>query len=364
MGKDSTIKTVLIVGGVGLGVYLLANSSARKQIEDAIKDITGNLPAGGGGGGGFGDISFPGLPSFTLPSFEMPAIDLSNLLGGLDTTAGLGGMGDILADLSDLLKPSTGSTPEIKEHATAFDVMYSMPSWAKGTIGVSAGLLGGYGGYQAIKVTAPILRTLGTQTARAIGGAGDILGNLLRPAAGKIAQPLGTKLVPIAAKAATKGATGGLFAGFLPGLALTGIVEGAYQIFRSFSGASNVGMTGVPPIDIINFIRGTFKPGGGAFGTPQPSSLFDALFGGLFKTAGAAEPAAGGTPGTVAPAAREWIAPSGPGGADLDYSYCEAYNAPLPAEVKAKPKKDVPVMPTIPKSAGGGGGSGTRPLMT
>jgi len=321
MAKGNTANTILIVGGVGLGVYLLANSQLRQQLEDAISKLTANLP---GGGGGIGDIT---LPSFQLPSFTLPSLDLSNLLGGLDTSAGLGGLGDILGDLGGLFNPEPpGASTQPTEHASLLDVVYSMPSWAKGAIGVSAGLLGGYGGYQAIRVSAPVLKVLGTQTARAIGGAGDILANLIRSAAAKTATGTGTKLIPIAA---SKAATGGLFAGVLPGLAISGILEGGYQIFRSFSGQAQVGFTGVPPLDIINLIRGALKLGPGA--KPAPS-LFDALFGGLFAKVGAAEPAAGGTPASVAP--KDWTAHTGGSAANLDYSWCEAYGSPLPAEMR------------------------------
>jgi hypothetical protein len=373
MAKNSTAKTILIVGGVGLGVYLLTNSNIRQQLEDAIAKLTANFP--GGGGGGIGDITLPG---FDLPSFTMPGFDLSNLLGGLDTSAGLGGVGDLLGDLGDLFKPQPpGASNQPTEHATLLDVVYSMPSWAKGTIGVSAGLLGGYGGYQAIRVTAPLLRVLGTQSARAVGGAGNILANLLRSSAAKTVMPGATKLIPVAASRAT---TGGLMAGFLPGLALTGILEGAYQIFRTVSGAGQVGMTGVPPLDIINLIRGVFKLGPSA--KPAPG-LFDAIFGALFGgKVGAAEPAPGGTPGTVAPmGGGGYYGGGGPtSGIARDYSWCEAYGSPAPAETSAgKPKTGLPILDDNgggggggfvgiwspkPPVNGGGGGGGSKPLMT
>ena len=377
MGKDNTAKTILIVGGVGLGVYLLANLQIRQQLEDAIAKLSANLP--GGGGGGIGDITLPG---FELPSFTMPGFDLSNLLGGLDTSAGLGGLGDILGDLGDLFKPQPAqASNQPTEHASLLDVVYSMPSYAKGIIGVSAGLLGGYGGYQAIRVTAPLLRTVGTQAARAVGGAGDILANLFGSAAGKVATGTATKVIPLAG---SRVATGGLFAGALPGLAFAGIAESAYQIFRTFSGAGQVGFTGIIPLDIINLIRGTYKLGPGT--TPAPG-LFDAIFGALFGKVGAAEPAAGGSPGTVAPmGGGGYYGGGGPtSGIPRDYSWCEAYGSPAPAETRAGQSKtglpipdDVVFMPKAPSGGfvgiwspspaitggGGGGGGGNKPLMT
>lgn len=325
MGKDSTTKTVLIAGGIGLAVYLLANQSFRQKLQDAVAQFSSNI---GGGGGGFPSIQMPSiqLPQFSMP--QLPAADLTgglqDLLGGLNAQAGLGGLEDLLSGLSDAFKPQGGeSAAGPVEHATIADVIYSLPSWAKGTMGVSAGLLGGYGGYQMIRLTSPILRQVGVQSARAIGGAGNVIGNLLsKTAASRTTSGIATRIVPTVA-----GRTGGgLFAGFLPALAFGGIAEGAYQIFRTITGQQTVGMTGIPPLDIINLIRGTFRLGPTA---PQAPSLFDAIFGSLFGTAAAAEPAAGGSPATVAPAARTYI---GSHAADLDYSWCEAYGAYEPAE--------------------------------
>jgi len=93
MGKDSTTKTVVIAGGIGLAVYLLANQSFRQKLQDAVAQFSSNI---GGGGGGFPSIQMPSiqLPQFSMP--QLPAADLTgglqDLLGGLNAQAGLGGL--------------------------------------------------------------------------------------------------------------------------------------------------------------------------------------------------------------------------------------------------------------------------------
>ena len=328
MGKDNTAKTILIVGGVGLGVYLLANSQIRQQLEDAISKLTGNFPGGGGGGGGIGDITLPG---FDLPSFTMPGLDLSNLLGGLDTSAGLGGLGDLLGDLGDLFKPQPAqASNQPTEHATLLDVVYSMPSWGKGAIGVSAGLLGGYGGYQVIKLTSPILKQIGVQTARAIGGSGSILAKLLGETGSKAASKLvptaagkvAVKIMPKAAALVSTKIAGKGLTRFIPyvgwGLLAADIVADLTRILFPIAERQ----TGIdlpePPswlgiIPIIDFFRGT--------------PLL------------AAEPAAGGSPATVAPTGGGYYGGGGGEGGRLSSSWCEGWGSPPPAEIKAAESK-------------------------
>lgn len=349
MGKDSTAKTVLIVGGVGLGIYFLANSSIRNQIKEAIEKLTGGLP---GGGGGIGDIDFPDitLPDFSLPSFEIEMPDLAgitDLFTGLDVSAGLGPLGDLVGDLSDLLKPgpeTSVSGPE--EHATWADVAYSLPPWAKGASAVGITGLAAYGGYQAIRISAPALRALGTQAARSVSGAGNIIANVFRTGGQAAAARPATQL---AARAAPAAARGGIFAGLLPGLALGGILEGAWQIGQTIKGAEVVNFTGIPPLDLINFIRGKLQLGPGT--TPAPG-LFDFLFGGLFQSAGAQEPAAiGAAPGVGGYGGGP--SPGGGGGASTS-SWCEAWG-PEPVEITASktistaPKSTISTATAFPK---------------
>jgi len=78
------------------------------------------------------------------------------------------------------------------------------------------------------------------------------------------------KSVPVAATSA-KATGGSILSGLLPALAFTGIIEGGYQIFRTIRGEQNIGMTGVPPLDIFNLITGRVK----FFGIePIPTLLF------------------------------------------------------------------------------------------
>lgn len=158
MAKDTT-KIVLIAGGAALIGYMLVNKGLAEKIQNALAGL------GTGGGLGFGDISFPDftLPNFNLAWPEIPGTNcnLSDLFGS-NSNKGTGG----------------GSSQLPPGGATVTDVVYTMPTWAKGVIGVSAGLVGGYGGYKVIQTSAPFLKALGLQAAKATGGIGGFFKNI------------------------------------------------------------------------------------------------------------------------------------------------------------------------------------------
>lgn len=290
MTKDNTLKTVLIVGGVGLGVYFLAKQGIGQQIKDALSGIVSNI---GGGGGGFPNINI------ALPQLQTPTLpDLASLCEGgaclpsLNIpSAGIGGLQDLIDNVNNAINPPSQSTGTPSGHASLLDVVSSMPWWAKGVIGVSAGALGGYGGYQLIRVSAPVLKALGTQAAKAVSGAGDLIASLLGRTAETtitgVTKSIPSSIVPRA----------GVLGGLLPAIAFTGIIEGAYNIYRTMIGAKVVGMTGVPPLDLVNIIRGIFNPG-------QAPTL-------LIPNFGVAAAAQGGSPATVAPTYAPQLAYSG-----------------------------------------------------
>lgn len=284
-GKDNT-KTILIIAGIAGGLYLLTRPSVQEKVQEIV------------GGGGFPSIQ---SLQFTMPDLAGFMDQLSEVAGGTCFPGGLlpdfnipgAGFGDLLGGLDDIVSKITGgggSATGPVEHATWADVAYNLPSWAAGAIGVGATAVGGYGGYHLIRATAPILKAIGTQSARGIGGAGTILKNLLtRSVVPKVGGQV-IKSVPVA----TGARVGGML-GILPALALAGIVEGAYQIFRTIKGESNIGTTGVIPIDIVNLIRGKFRPWSIE---PIPTLLLP-----QFGTAEASEqpPALGGSPATIMP---------------------------------------------------------------
>lgn len=287
MAKEDTTKTILIIGGLALGAYILTRPGIKEKVSEGLA-------------GYFPQISFAPIDLALPETFGLEGLmdQLKECAGGsclpgaLIPELNLPG-GDLLGGLDEIVNKLSGkdSATGPAEHATWVDVAYSLPAWAKAGIGVGATALAGYGGYQVIRAFTPTLRAAGTATAHAIGGAGTVLRNLLtRQVATKVSGNV-IKAVPVA----TKAAGGGILGGLLPAIAFTGIVEGAYQIFRTIRGEENIGLTGVPPIDIINLIRG--KSALFTTNWPVPSLLFGG------GPAGAAQELAaqGGTPITVAP---------------------------------------------------------------
>lgn len=250
--KDHT-KTILIIGGLALGAYVLTRPSVKEKLQEGM---SGYFPQ-------FSfapiDISEFGMPSLEEILKECQAPSLNDLFKSE--------FPNLLPDFPNIFNPE-GDTTLPPEHATWTDVAYTLPSYAKGAIAVVAAGLAGYGGYHAIRVTAPVLRAIGTQAARGIGGTGNLLKGLFTRNLAARASGTVIKNVPMATTAARTG-TGGFLGGILPALAFTGIMEGGYQIFRLITGAQQVGMTGVPPLDIINLIMGKFKPW-----QPAPNLLF------------------------------------------------------------------------------------------
>lgn len=295
--KDHT-KTILIIGGLALGTYVLTRPSVKEKLQEGM---SGYFPQ-------FSfapmDLTLPGLPGL-----EGLLAQLNECVGGSCIPGGLipdlnipgGGLGDLFGgidEIVDRLKGQDGSSQLPGEHATLLDVAYSLPSWSAGIVGVGATALAGYGGYHLIRAFSPALRAMGIQAARGIGGAGTILKNLIsRSVALKVSGQV-IKSVPMATTAARTGIGAGILGGILPALAFTGILEGGYQIFRTMKGEQNIGMTGVPPIDIINLITGRAKLGGGT--EPIPTLLFP-QFGIAEASAIGQPPALGGSPATVMP---------------------------------------------------------------
>lgn len=175
MTKENTAKIVLIAGGAALIGYLAVNQGLAEKIKNALAGL-----GTGGGGLGFGDITFP---SFSLPAFNLDLADplkncsLGDLFGSM-TNKGTGG----------------GSSQLPTGGATITDVVYTMPSWAKGVIGVSAGIVGGYGGYQIARFSAPALKALGNVAAKGLSGAGNLLGRIFGTTGNAIATRLASLL--------------------------------------------------------------------------------------------------------------------------------------------------------------------------
>lgn len=276
MAKGDTTKTILIIGGLALGAYIITRPSTQEKIQEII--------AGGG---------FPSIQSI---DFQMP--DLAGLLDQLQQSVGgtclpgigLPGLPDLIGGLDEIFKPGGGAAGGPQEHATWADVAYNLPVWAKAIMGVGATALGGYGGYHIIRAFAPVLKATGQASATAITGGARVIARLLAPKV--VVHGTGAVVKGGAPLVAGKIATGGILGGLLPGLAFAGITEGAYQLYRLIKGESNIGMTGVPPVDLINLITGKAS----MFGPEPPKTLMEGILGG--GPVGASQ---GGTPATVVP---------------------------------------------------------------
>lgn len=238
----------------------------------------------------------PELPSFGMPSFEMPALDLSGLFEGLEfpslDLSGLGGglegfLGGISVpklDLSalglGLVPPSLPQIPDIPQlvkdalgiggEGEEAVMIAPEPSeqttgeWLKGfitqhpiisaAVGVPAVGALSYGIVKAAPYAAKGLGSIG-------GGIAKVSSNIYNA----IKLPKGIsiwKTVKIAPKAIkpikpiAPVAGGGVGAAILPTMAFAGIIEGAYQIYRMIRGEKDIGMMGVPPLDIFALITG------------------------------------------------------------------------------------------------------------
>jgi len=246
MAKQSdTWKVVALVGGGIAAFYFLSRPETKEKMQDFVGSLLPNISLAPI------DISELALPELALPDFSS---QLSELI-----KASTPDLSDLIPSewpslLPDLI-PAGGSTETPAEHATWTDVAYSVPSWAKGAATVVGAGLAGYGGYHLIRATAPVLKQVGAQTARAVGGAGNVIARIFgrASASGQV-----VKSVPTAA--AGRGVGSSLAGGILPAIAFTGIIEAAYQIFRTIRGEQQIATTGVPPIDIVNLIRGRLWP--------------------------------------------------------------------------------------------------------
>lgn len=249
MAKGDTAKTVLIIGGVALGAYILTRPSTQEKVQEII--------SGGG---------FPGI-NLALEIPGISGLDLTGLTGNLAelVKCNMPDLGDLLPSewpnlipdipsLPPLFPEGDGSTNTPTDHATWADVAYSLPSWAKGTAAVVGAGLIGYGGYTVIKATAPMIQAIGTQAARGIGGAGTLLKNLLTTSATKVsgnvfksaptAVTTTTKtLARIAPKALTWGAIG------------LGIAEFGYNLARLIKG-EQIFPSGAPVLDLYALFTG------------------------------------------------------------------------------------------------------------
>ncbi len=162
MSKENTAKIIAIAGGAALIGYLMVNQGVAEKIKNALAGLST-------GGGGFPNINFPQItmPGFNLQlPFELPKLP-ENTCSWLDLWNSMNN------------RDGGGTNPTIPDpNPTIVDVVYTMPSWAKGVLGVSAGIVGGYGGFQIARYSAPALRTLGNLAAKGLAGTGNFLGRI------------------------------------------------------------------------------------------------------------------------------------------------------------------------------------------
>jgi len=169
MSKENTAKILLIAGAAALIGYMAVNQGIADKIKNALAGL-----GTGGGGLGFGDITFPAI---SLPAFNLA-------LPQLDSALDKCGLGDLFASMTNK-GTGNGSSQLPTDHTTVTDVVYSMPWWGKGVIGVSAGILGAYGGFKIMQAASPLLKQIGIQAAKGTGGMGSFLNNIFRNLANK-----------------------------------------------------------------------------------------------------------------------------------------------------------------------------------
>ena len=190
--KDEGVKTLLIVGGVLGGVYLLS----RTDSLDKLKALMSMLPQQSGGGIGI-DLGGLGTPALDWASifsqFPQQDCNIPNI--------------PKLPTLPDLFNGGGGGD---EGGATVIDLAYSLPAWAKGALAVGAvgiGAVGAYGGYKVIKASGPVLRAAGELGAVSVNAAGRVIQGITNRVGTRLAGQVVKSAPLVASKVITGAAT-------------------------------------------------------------------------------------------------------------------------------------------------------------